>query len=298
MLALRSSISRCLTRSQPFNSRALHSCRFLLADKNSNSIFGDVTQFKESKDGLLTRFKPEDVPETGENGEAEEVDVSKLRNKDFLKDPEVQEFTNPKAKTAVEQLLSPLKRKLYEKVIAEHGQYVDNQIVAVDGKKYQLKLTKEEQQVLEPSMYLKSYRIKYSPKKAMLFTRMLRGMYLKEAITQCHFSPKKVSRDIGEMLSKGMKSAKELGLDVDDLKIYQIWVGKDGYFMKRPDYKSRGRAGMITHKYIHVRAILKPSVYRERLAAQRETRRNNRRVHEQLFSKTIRDYPKVQEYKW
>jgi ribosomal protein L22 len=270
-----------------------------MADDKSSSIFGEVTKFKESKDSILSRFEPEQTPSSSEQPDKPaQIDISKLRNRDFLKDPEVREFTHPKAKTAIEQLLSPLKRKLYEKVVKEHGKYVDNQVVKLDGKTYTLQLSKEEQQVLEPSLYLKSYRIKYSPKKAMLFTRMLRGMYLKEAITQCHFSPKKVSRDVGEMLTNGIKSAGGLGLKVDDLKIYQIWVGKDGHFMKRPDFKGRGKTGIITHKYIHVRAILKPSIYRERITEQRKVRRDNRQVYNQLHSKVIRDHPKVQDYKW
>lgn len=307
MIGLRQNLSRRLAhagRQCPAilqHSRNLHMCSPLYQENKSGSLFGEVTQFKESKDSLLSRFQPEKTPETGkevEKADIQQVDLSKVRNKDFLKDKDVQEFTNPRPQTAVEQLLSPLKSQLYNKIIQTYGHYVDGEVIDLNGKKYMLTLTKEEQQVLEQSIYLKSYRIKYSPKKAMIFTRMLRGMYLKDAITQCHFSSKKVSRDVGDMLSKGIKHARTLGLDPDDLKIYQIWVGKDGYFPKRLDYKARGKTGIITHKYIHVRVVLKPSIYREKMAMERQIRRDNRQVFEQLYSKTIRDHPKVQAYKW
>lgn len=256
-------------------------------------MFGDVTQFKESESDVLSRLQP------APSDEGEEKPIDKMSNKDFRDDPAVREFTHPQGLPAVDQLLSPLKKALYMKA-TDNGSlpFKSGTSVELDGKQYKLYLTKEELEVLQPSVYLQSYRIKYSPKKAYIFLRLLRKMGLKEAITQCHFNNKKIAREIAPMLTKGIEHAKSLGLNEDNLYIQQIWVGKDGFFRKRLDFKGRGRTGIITHKYIHVKAILREKSFEKSLKEATKSRRDSRPVWQQLPNKPFVDNPQIQAYKW
>lgn len=282
--------------------RQFHYGRILRQDQQQRgSLFGEVTQQTDRPDSMLNQIAARATEGEQQVEEKKEEDKSSRNlpssDKELKNDPEVLEYTDPKPQTAVEQLLSPLKKQLYE-LSLQQGGYDPDRVLNLNGKKYKLHLTKEELACLEPSVYLKSYRIKSSPKKATPFLRMLREMKLKDAITQCHFSPKAIARDVGEMLTRGIKEAEKLGLNPDELYLNQIWVGKDGFNIKRLDFKGRGKVGIIEHKWVHVRAILKPLEAKEKLESQRRTRQLSRKVKEQLANRPIHEFPKSNVYKW
>lgn len=209
--------------------RQFHYGRILLQDQQQQrgSLFGEVTQQTDRPDSMLNQIAARATEEQQVEEKKDDDKTSNLpsSDKELKNDPEVLEYTDPKPQTAAEQLLSPLKKQLYE-LSLQQGGYDPERVLNLDGKKYKLHLTKEELAGLEPSVYLKSYRIKSSPKKATPFLRMLREMKLKDAVTQCHFSPKGIARDVGEMLTRGIKEAEKLGLNPDELYLSQIWVGK------------------------------------------------------------------------
>lgn len=281
--------------------RQFHYGRILLQDQQQQrgSLFGEVTQQTDRPDSMLNQIAARATEEQQVEEKKDDDKTSNLpsSDKELKNDPEVLEYTDPKPQTAAEQLLSPLKKQLYE-LSLQQGGYDPERVLNLDGKKYKLHLTKEELAGLEPSVYLKSYRIKSSPKKATPFLRMLREMKLKDAVTQCHFSPKGIARDVGEMLTRGIKEAEKLGLNPDELYLSQIWVGKDGFNVKRLDFKARGKVGIIQHKWVHVRAILKPLESKEKHESQRRTRQLSRKVKEQLANRPIHEFPKSNVYKW
>ena len=89
--------------------------------------------------------------------------------------------------------------------------YSPNQLIELDGKKYKLNLGKEELQVLEPSVFLQSYRIKSSTKKTYVFLRMLRGLELKRPFSmqfQRQMCIVRRRREVGQgnRISKGIGS--------------------------------------------------------------------------------------------
>lgn len=163
-----------------------------------------------------------------------------------------------------------MKREIYEANCKINGGfYKKDTIVKLpnSSERYKLKLTKREIEVLEPSVYVQSYRIKSSMKKATLLLRLLGGLDVMKAISQCHFSNKKIAREVAELLQKGVKDGQKLGLKPEDLYISQIWTGSDGFWRKRVEFKARTRIGIISHPYIHVRCILRTkSVTKRRLA--------------------------------
>lgn len=219
-------------------------------------------------------------------------------NKDLRAHPEIAKKLNPAAKPA-RDLFSPLKQQLYEQNLANNnGVFKNNQLVPLNGKLYKLSLTKDEERALEPTVYVQSYRIKGSWKKTYMFLRLFRKLGLNDAITQCHFSARRMARDIGEMLERGSKDAEKLGLDPESLVVDQIWVGKDGDDPRRLQVKGRGRTGVITSHYVHVKAILKPREVIDR----RDTRTKERLDRKLWFPltnfKIKEDYVQTADYKW
>lgn len=204
-------------------------------------------------------------------------------------------------KLAHHTLLSPLKRKLYMKNCElNEGFYKKDTIITLpDSKeKYRLKLSREEIDVLEPSVYVKSYRIKSSMKKATQLLRVLNGLDIKTALTQCHFSSKKIAHDVAEMLNRGIEDGQKLGLDKNDMYIAQIWTGSDGWWTPRMEYKGRGRVGVIKHRYVHVRCILKTkSVTKRRLEYESQLKQQRRKPWVQLADKPVRGFAGG-AYKW
>lgn len=204
-------------------------------------------------------------------------------------------------KLAHQMLLSPLKRRIYLRNCELNGGfYKRDTAVSLPGSKdkYRLRLSREEIDMLEPSVYVKSYRIKSSMKKTTQLLRLLNGLDVKKALTQCHFSQKKVARDVAEVLSRGIEDGTKLGLDVNDLYISQIWTGSDGWWGKRVEFKGRGRVGIVRHPYVHVRCILKvKSITKRRLAYDAQLKADRRKPWIQLGDKPIRGFPGG-SYKW
>lgn len=298
--------------------RSFHAAR-LLAQKNDSSstgsLFSDITK-PSSEKGLLDTItqraplSPEQTP-ASEKGTVEaaiadaeakpvEIDYTSI---DFSNDPDVLAFNHPTPKKAPELILSPLKARLYAAAISQYGSYPGPSApITLDEngttKSYNLSLTKQQLDYLDPSVYISSTRIKGSYKKGTVFTRLLRQMDLLQAITQCHFSPKHMARDVGAMLTNAIDHARKLDLDPSQLYIDQIWVGKDGHMMKSIDFKGRGRSGMIEYPYIHVKAILKTKDARDARLNAKKVKVSNREVFQQIHNSPIKVYRGQNKYQW
>ncbi|SCU87298.1 LADA_0E03158g1_1 [Lachancea dasiensis] len=261
---------------------------------NSSSLFGSITQGVED---------PADDPQkisnrlTAASSAAEQEATDPKKTVTVANDKLLQSFINKSRPSALapELLLSPLKRRIYEENCRMNGGfYKKDSIVTLAEEsgqklKYKLKLTREEVEALEPSVYVKSYRIKSSMKKATQLLRLLGGMDVKKALSQCHFSDKKIARDVAEVLTRGLQDAEKLGLQPDNLYIAQLWTGSDGYWQKRIDIKARGRNGVITHPYVHVRCILKTKdVTQRRLAYEQQLKQDMRKPWVQLRDQPVR----------
>ena len=94
---------------------------------------------------------------------------------------------------------------------------------------------------------------------------MVRKFNVKLAINQLHFNHKKISTELEQLLKRGLEQAKQLELNEDELYIDRIWVGSDGKWRKRLDPKGRGRMGIIAHRYVHLKCILKTNQTKLRL---------------------------------
>lgn len=175
-----------------------------------------------------------------------------------------------------EKYISPMKRRLFDINVAKNGFFKNNQIVhdVEKNKFFKLALTEAEIEILEPSVYIKSFRLDSSIKKATLVNRFVRGYNVKNAINQLHFTPKKMALNLEKLLKTGLKLGAAQGLDEDLLYIHALWVGSDGQTGKRLEWKGRGRHGLIKMPKVHLKAILKTQQTRDRLAWEKEQKLN------------------------
>lgn len=226
-----------------------------------NNILGDLTKpEKEEFDPLLASTNNSNLPR----------DQITAAN-----DKALQEFYHKEAlenQISSDKYVSPLKRRLFNANVATNGFYKNDQVVKDEesGKSYKLNLTAAEIDILEPSIYLESFRLKSSTKKATLVNRFVRGMPLLTAINQLHFNPKKMATEVEKLLKQGVSQATELGYKPEGMFIQAIWTGSDGNWTKRLDFKGRGRIGLIKHPYIHVKCILRTEQTSKRLAWEKQ----------------------------
>lgn len=278
--------------------RFLQVGRPLLNDQTS--FFGEMTKKadlnSEDPNKLSNKMSVvSDVAEAEKPAPSESITIEN----DTMLQKYIQSQQQPE-KLAPHLLLTPFKRKLYMANCQANGFYKNDTIVSLPGssERYKLHLSGKEIEVLEPSVYVKSFRIKSSMKKATVLLRLLNGLDVKKALTQCHFSAKQIARDVAQLLEKGIEDGKRLGLEADDLYISQIWTGSDGMWGKRLDCKARGRTGLIHYPHVHVRCILKTkSVTKSRLAYEARVKDQKRKPWIQLADKPVRGVPGG-AYKW
>lgn len=271
-----------------------------LSNGQNASLFGEMTKEVnlDNDDPNKISNRMTVMSDVSDAKKTDSIDSITIEN-DTLLQKHIQRQQQPE-KLAPYLLLSPFKRKLYLLNCKMNGFYKSNSILRLPGtsNEYKLNLSRREIEVLEPSVYVKSYRIKSSLKKATLLLRLLNGLDVKKALTQCHFSKKKIARDVAEVLERGIEDGQKLGLDPDDLYIAQIWTGSDGTWAKRLEFKGRGRMGRIEHPYVHVRCILKTkSITKSRIAYEAQLKGLKRKPWIQLADKPVRGVPGG-AYKW
>ncbi|OBA22568.1 ribosomal protein L22 [Metschnikowia bicuspidata var. bicuspidata NRRL YB-4993] len=231
---------------------------FTVSGSKAASLFGEVTQGSTTPEPSTTDGeKDSSTPESP---------------KDDLK---LQQYYLEEAKkthVTRDKFISPLKRQLFDLNVAKHGFFKNGHVVTDNetGKTYQLTLTAEEIEILEPSLYISSSRIKSSTKKATLVNRFVRGLDVTTAINQLHFNPKKMATELERLLKQGLEQCRKAGYDEDGLYIQALWTGSDGEWVKRPDIKGRGRTGIIEHPYVHLRAILRTKQTKQRIAWEKQ----------------------------
>ncbi|EHN00618.1 Mrpl22p [Saccharomyces cerevisiae x Saccharomyces kudriavzevii VIN7] len=289
-----SGISRTLLFS--LSRRSMHTTPISF-NNSKGSLFGSITENKikdevKNEDEDPNSFSNKLAVASDSSGEAPEINRNSITlENDKLLQQHIVSLQQPE-QLASQSLLSPLKRAIYEANCKINGGfYKKDTIVKLpnSNERYRLNLTRKEIEVLEPSVYVQSYRIKSSMKKATLLLRLLGGLDIMKAISQCHFSSKKISREVAELLQKGVKDGQKLGLRPEDLYISQIWTGSDGLWRKRVEFKARTRIGIISHPYIHVKLILKTkSITKQRLAYEAHVKEQRRAPWVQLNDKPIR----------
>ena len=101
---------------------------------------------------------------------------------------------------------------------------------------------------------LKNYR--QSPRKVRLVTDLIKGMSVKNALTQLSFLPKKAAEPISKLLKSALVNAKQTGeADEGNMYVKNITVD-DGVTLKRSMPRAFGRASRINRRSSHVNVAL------------------------------------------
>ncbi|KAI0465392.1 hypothetical protein LJB42_000625 [Komagataella kurtzmanii] len=262
------------------------------------SLFGEVTSLEHPKETLEPPKNENDASKTvAPTAGKADLRGNAIQYIDPSKDEKLQEFLKSKPIRSVDELLSPLKRELYLANVKQNGFFKNKQQVELKGSTYMVKLTPEEVKALEPSVYLESYRIKSTPKKANIVLRALKGLRLKEAITQLHFMRKKIATDLYILLERGLKDAETLGYNPEELYISEAWVGSDSHKSKRVECKGRGRTGIITHRHVNVKFVLRSDQTLRRITWEKSQQPKNNKIPGSVIEQKIRSKPSG-FYKW
>ncbi|KAL8827360.1 MAG: hypothetical protein Q9191_003232 [Dirinaria sp. TL-2023a] len=174
----------------------------------------------------------------------------------------------------------------------------------------------------------RSHFMKTSIKKLFPLARQIAGKPIEEAIVQMRFSKKKAAAEVKKHLEyardeaivkRGMglgeedaekregkaegKAKAQVVEDKDGIKrwvrdrtnmfVDQAWVGR-GSYTKEPSFRARGRVDILRHPTTSISVLLKEEATRIRLAAEREEKRQNRRVWVPLPDRPVtaqRQYP-------
>lgn len=121
---------------------------------------------------------------------------------------------------------------------------------------------------------VRKLHMKGSVQKANHLARLVRKLMVPDALVQLRYCRKQRSGEFMQMIKEGVKYAEEKhGLPAEKLQVAIVNLGR-GPFLKRVDFKGRGRTGVIRIPSTHVHIVLreKPtSAHYEKLAAQRRS---------------------------
>ena len=99
-------------------------------------------------------------------------------------------------------------------------------------------------------------RFKGSHRKVNHLTRLIQGMSLQEAHTQMSMNLKRPAENVRKMLHRVMAALRHnYNLDPARYYIQRAWVGKESH-RKAINIHGRGRMGIITHPFSHVKIAL------------------------------------------
>ena len=99
--------------------------------------------------------------------------------------------------------------------------------------------------------------IRTSAQKLNLVAKSIRGKEIKTAIDQLSFSRKRIAKEVLKVLNSAIANAENnFGLDIDNLKVDEAYVGKS-IVMKRMRARARGRAARILKPFSKLTIVLK-----------------------------------------
>lgn len=98
-------------------------------------------------------------------------------------------------------------------------------------------------------------RVKISPDKANLVTKMVRGMGAWDACDVLKFTRKRIAHDIRKLILSGLDNARNDGFDTHKLYVKELYVGKS-MVLRRMHCRARGRGNVIRKPYSNIYLVL------------------------------------------
>lgn len=97
--------------------------------------------------------------------------------------------------------------------------------------------------------------LRVAPRKARLVVDQIRQKSVVDAENILEFSQRAVARNILKLLKSAVANADMKGLDVDSLRVSQVWVD-GGPIIKRYRPRAMGRASRIYKRTSHITLVL------------------------------------------
>ena len=97
--------------------------------------------------------------------------------------------------------------------------------------------------------------LRVAPRKARLVVDQVRGKLVGEAENILTFSERAVAKNVLKLLKSAVANADMKGLDVDSLRVAEIWVD-GGPIIKRFRPRAMGRASRIHKRTSHITLVL------------------------------------------
>jgi len=98
-------------------------------------------------------------------------------------------------------------------------------------------------------------RVKISPDKANLVTRMVRGMNAWDACDVLKFTRKRIAADIRKLIVSGISNARNSGVNANELYVKELYVGKS-IVLRRMHCRARGRGNVLRKPYSNIYLVL------------------------------------------
>ncbi len=99
--------------------------------------------------------------------------------------------------------------------------------------------------------------VRTSPQKLNLVAQSIRGKSAGKALTDLEFSPKRIAKDVKQVLASAVANAENNhGLDVDRLYVAEATVGKS-VVMRRFRARARGRAAKIQKFFSNITVVVR-----------------------------------------
>jgi large subunit ribosomal protein L22 len=99
--------------------------------------------------------------------------------------------------------------------------------------------------------------VRTSPRKLNLVAGFIRGMDVNQALTQLTFSPKRIAKDVKQLLQSAVANAENNhNLDVDKLIVAEAHVGK-ALVMKRFHTRGRGKSAKVMKPFSHMTIVVR-----------------------------------------
>ncbi len=100
-------------------------------------------------------------------------------------------------------------------------------------------------------------RLRTGSRKLNLVGQLIRGLPVEKALTQLSFSPRRISREVKQVLESAIANAENNhNLDVDRLVVAEAYVGKS-IVMKRFRPRARGRMGRISKPFSRITVVVR-----------------------------------------
>ncbi len=94
-----------------------------------------------------------------------------------------------------------------------------------------------------------------TPRKVRLVTDLVKGKKVAQALEELAFLPRRAAEPIAKLIKSAVANAKELGEDVESLKVHSITVESAG-MLKKYMPRAFGRASLIRRRKSQIKVTL------------------------------------------